>query len=807
MTDNFLHEVPLAPQTLGKLCLNLAVKPHWMDETHFWYIRDVRRTGPDGISTGQLFVMVDTSTGHAQPAFDHARLAAALSVRLRRRRASAPENAKAAAGVAFDVRGSAEVDPGALPLEHIDFVDNGQAMTFTLDGLRWRCSLDTYRCRRDVTLQPARPHESVSPDGHFAAFLRGHNLWMRSLADGSVRQLTADGRLDDDYASRPDFYSAKTLDELSGKRLQPAILWSPDSTRILTHRLNQRGVRRLPVMQYVPEGDHAPAKARMVHYPLPGDEVLPTVTHLMVGLDGSRVDVQLDPIQIYNTDALIGPYWHNMWWSDDGNAVYFIRPTRGCKTMQFWAVDARTGDARMVLEETGDMFYDQDMRMKNSLLPDVRTVSSCGAVAAAGAAASAGAGVPAQADATASVQADAFIWPSQRDDWYHLYLHDLATGELRHPLTTGDWVVRELLSVDKGGEWVYFLGAGREPERDPYLRHLYRVRLDGSDLQLLTPEDADHDVTLSPDCRFFVDTYSRVNQPPVSVLRRSDGKLVATLEEADVTDLLAAGYQTPEPFCVKAADGQTDLYGVVIAPRGLEPGKKAPLVEYEYGGPQTGVTPKSFTVHSQWDAAVYGQSLAALGFAVMMLDGRGTPGRSKAFHHTFARLGDAAGLVDHVAALDQVAAQFDFIDRDRVGMYGFSGGGYGSARAILTWPETYKVAVACCGDHDNQLYDTTWWDRYMGDWSGVAAGADSLSLAAAPSQDNQSLAANLQGKLLLMHGDVDDNVHPALTMRVVDALIRADKDFDMLLLPNRGHALARDPYVMKRVLTYFLRNL
>lgn len=777
----------VAPYRLGKLVLNSAVDAHFVDDNRFWYVRDVwcneeTAAAGEGANSlplrGKVFVLVDTATGEQKPAFDHDRLAQALSARLRNRKpprgssdSSDAENSEPDTSAAAPTAITAET----LPFDEFEFVDHGHAIAFVVDGTRWQCSLETCTLRRDTNRVAARPYELVSPDGRLAAFVRGNNLWVRSLVEGWERQLTQDGRRDYGYATRPDFYGRKTVDELAGRRGKPAALWSPDSTRLLTHHLDQRKVRRLPVMQYVPDGprDPAPAKMHTVHYPLPGDEELPTVTHHILGIDGSRVDVAMDRIEIYNTDAPISPFWENAWWGKEGKSVYLIRPTRGCKSLQFWSIDGRTGEARQVLEETGDQFYDLDMRADNQVQPDVRVIESVGR----------------------------FVWTSQKDGWYHLSLRDLQTGELRQKLTSGDWVVRELLGVDAAGEWVYFLGSGREADRDAYLRHLYRVRLDGSDLQLLTPEDADHAVTLSPDLTCFVDTYSRIDLPPVSVLRKVDGTLVAVLEEADVGRLLAAGYQVPQPFTVKAADGETDLHGVLIAPPGLTPGQKVPLVEYEYGGPQTSLAPKRFTVGREWDACVYAQMLVQLGFAAMIVDGRGTPGRSKAFHHAKSRLGDAAGLADHVAAIDQLATQYDFIDRDRVGIYGFSGGGYGSARALMTWPEVYKVAVSCCGDHDNRLYDATWWDRYMGDWSA----ADAVNEA--PAQDNQALAANLEGHLLLMHGDVDDNVHPALTMRLVDALIGADKDFDMLLLPNRGHALARDRYVMKRTLDYFRKHL
>jgi dipeptidyl-peptidase 4 len=749
MDFDFSRAEQMLPQNTRKLAFQLGVDAHWLDSSgsRFWYRRELRR---DGEENGKQFVLVDSASGDAAPAFDHARLAARLTSKL-----------------ALDK----PLDPNNLPFDDIQFHSKSSVIWFTIESRRWQCALDSYECKLVRGWKPVRDHEVVSPDGKWVAFLRGNNLAVRSLETGQSKLLTRDGKKNYNYASRPDFYGAKTLDLIENRKQKPMVLWSPDSSRLLTHRLDQRRVRQLPVMQYVTAGEHTPAKARFVRYPLAGDEAWPTVEHMIFGMDGSRVNFQTDPLEIRNTDALLSPFWQNLWWSEDGKQVFYIHPMRGYRAMQFFAADSVTGAVRLLLEEHSETFLDQDMRVKKSPVPDARVLS----------------------------KHDAFIWASYRDGWYHLYLHDLATGRPLHPLTSGNWTVRELVDVDEERGWVYFLGAGREPHRDPYLQHLYRVRIDGTGLELLTPEDAEHDIQMAPDLHTFVDTYSKVNLAPVTVLRSTQGRIIHTLESADIELLLQAGYQLPEPFCVKAADGETDLYGILIPPANFDATKEYPLIEYEYGGVHTFITPKAFPLTPDgFDRAHYGQSLTQLGFAVVIMDGRGTPGRSKAFHDFSAeRLGEAAGLVDHAAAIPQIAAQFPFIDEHRVGMYGFSGGGYGSARAILTYPDVYKVAVGSCGDHDNRLYDATWWERYMGigDFTRLQP------------QDNQSLAANLQGKLLLIHGDVDDNVHPANTMRLVDALIKADKEFDMLLMPNRGHALGRDAYVRRRIWAYFLRNL
>jgi dipeptidyl aminopeptidase/acylaminoacyl peptidase len=337
--------------------------------------------------------------------------------------------------------------------------------------------------------------------------------------------------------------------------------------------------------------------------------------------------------------------------------------------------------------------------------------------------------------------------------------------------------VRDVVRVDQEARTLYFTAGGREPGRDPYYRHLYRVQLDGAGLELLTPEDAEHAVSLSPSGAYLVDSYSRLDQPPVTVLRAADGRLVLELETADVSGLLARGWRYPERFHVKARDGVTDLYGSIIRPTSYEPTKRYPVLDAIYPGPQTIRTPKAFPEPTAgfWQD----QALAELGFIVVTIDGLGTPWRSRAFHDVAAgaSFGEAGGLIDHVVGLKQLGARDPSLDLDRVGIYGHSGGGYASARALLTFPDFYKVAVSSAGNHDQRSYTADWGERYIGLPDG-----DNYQRAA-----NARLAGNLKGKLLLVYGDMDDNVHAAMTLQLVDALIAANRDFDLLVLPNHNH--------------------
>ncbi|MGH7733256.1 MAG: prolyl oligopeptidase family serine peptidase, partial [Gemmatimonadales bacterium] len=384
------------------------------------------------------------------------------------------------------------------------------------------------------------------------------------------------------------------------------------------------------------------------------------------------------------------------------------------------------------------------------------------------------------------------------DNWGHLYLYDLATGKLKSRITSGDWPVLQVLRIDEKSRTIWFVGAGREAG-DPYFRHFYSIRMDGSKLTLLTPEDADHNVTLSPDGKYFVDSYSTPTTPPITVIRNADGKLLVSADKTDITALVAAGWKPPVPITVKARDGKTDLYGLMYLPTNLDSIRKYPIVNNVYPGPQTGSVGTRSFVAARGDA----QALAELGFVVVQLDAMGTPMRSKAFHDAYyGDMGDN-GLPDQVAGMKQLATRYRFIDIDRAGIWGHSGGGFATADAMFRYPDFFKVGIAESGNHDNREYEDDWGERYQGLEARQADGSSNYD-----DQANQNIAKNLKGKLLLAHGTTDNNVPPYNTFLVVDALIKANKDFDMLLLPNQRHGYAAESsYMMRRRWDYFVRNL
>jgi dipeptidyl aminopeptidase/acylaminoacyl peptidase len=390
------------------------------------------------------------------------------------------------------------------------------------------------------------------------------------------------------------------------------------------------------------------------------------------------------------------------------------------------------------------------------------------------------------------------IWFSERDNWGQLYLYDRRTGKLKNQITTGEGNVTEVLRVDEKNRLIYFLGVGREKGRDPYFVHLYRIAFDGKNPTLLTPEDATHQISWAPSGKYFVDSYSKPDVPPVTVVRDSNGKLIANVAKADVSRLVAAGWMPPIPFTTKARDGVTDLYGLMFKPNNFDPSKKYPIINHIYPGPQVG------SIGSRNFSPVRGdtQALAELGFVVVELDGMGTPLRSKKFHDAYyADMGDNT-LPDQIAAMKQLAQREPAIDLDRAGIYGHSGGGFATADAMFRYPDFFKVGISEAGNHDNREYEDDWGEMYQGLVETKSEGSSNYD-----DQANENMAKNLKGHLLLAHGTGDDNVPPYNTLLVVNALIKANKDFDLILLPNRHHGFGNEPYMVRRRWDYFTRYL
>ena len=683
------------------------------------------------------YLRLDPATGKSAPAFDQQALARAVN----------KANPK-----------DKPVEPGKLPLGDIRSEDG--ALVVSVRGG------DEYRCGDKGCVAVEKPKSGeepgvAAPDGKREAFIRDWNLWLRDTASGKETRLTSDGQPDYGYAT----------DNAGWKHTGDAVLvWSPDGTKIATFQQDQR---KTSTMTLVGTNVGVP-KVQQWKYPFAGDKDVTMIERVIVDLSAAKpatIRLRMPPDQHRSTcadDLLCSDGWEDVQWAKDGKTVAFVSTDRGHKSATLRVADAETGAVRDVYTETVATQYQSAPALDSvnwRYLPE----------------------------------SNEFIWFSQKSDWGHLYLHDLATGKLKRQITSGDWNVTQVAHLDPASRTLWFRGVGREAGRDPYFVHYYKVGIDGGDVQLLTPEDANHAITPSDDGKYFVDVYSTIATAPVAVLRDADGRQVAELARTDLSRLKAAGWVAPEAFTVKARDGKTDLYGQMFKPSNFDPDRKYPIVTYIYPGPQVG------SVRSRSFQPAHGdhQALAELGFIVIAVDGMGTPLRSKSFQDKW--YGDMADntLPDQVAALKQLAAEHPWIDATRAGIWGHSGGGNATAAAMFRYPDVYKVGIAESGNHDNLSYEDDWAERYHGLMADKGDGKTNYT-----GQDNAVYARNLKGKLFLLHGLMDDNVPPQSTLLVVDALVKANKDFDLLLLPNARHGYGMDSYyVMRRRWDYFVKNL
>jgi dipeptidyl-peptidase-4 len=714
----------LAPN-VNRLVSGTSVAGTWIAGDRFVY----RSTS----AAGTQFVVADPARGTRTPAFDHDRLAAALSL---------------AAGAKYGAR--------ELPFQRVELSADGRTVTFDVGTRRWTCDVGGARCAAagDARVRIGRRESGntvTSPDGKRAAFIRDYNLWVRDVDSGRERQLTTDGVKDFGYATDNAGWVHSD---------RPILLWSPDSRRIATAQQDERNVGE---MYLVPTTLGHP-KLSAWKYPLVGDSVVAMLHHVIIDVDGGNiVRLQLPPQYHRGTisdDISVDDYN----WSPDGSRLALATTSRDHKQSVLRLADANTGAVRTVLEETVPTHYESRTGWR-VLWP------------------------------TSEV-----IWYSQRDDWGNLYLHDLATGALKNRITTGEGPVERIVRVNDTTRTVWYEALGRERGQDPYFRHLYRVGLDGRDVVAVTPEDGDHEVQLSPSGRYLVDSYSRPDAAPVSTMRDARGKVVMPLERGDLTRLAAIGWKPPMPIVVKAADGRTDLYGLLFRPTNFDSTKKYPIINNPYPGPQTGSVGTRSFLAARGDH----QALAELGFVVITVDGRGTPGRSKSFHdYYYGKMGRDNTLPDMVAAMQELGRRYSWVDVDRAGIYGHSGGGFITADAMFRYPDFFKVGIAESGNHDQRQYEDDWGERYQGLLVRNADGTDNYDAEA-----NQLLAKNLKGHLLLAHGTMDDNVPPDNTLLVVDALIKANKSFDLLMIPNATHGYGRAAnYMMRRRWDYFVQHL
>jgi dipeptidyl aminopeptidase/acylaminoacyl peptidase len=593
---------------------------------------------------------------------------------------------------------------------------------------------------------------SLSPDGKRAVFIRDWNLWIRDMASGQEKPLTTDGTKYFGYATDNAGWSGSD---------RAMVAWSPDSRLIATQQQDERKVGEM----YLVSTAVGHPSLRVAKFPLPGDSVVAMLHRVVIDADaGTITRLRMPPDYHRGTlgdDIRMGDYV----WSTDATKLAIASVGRDHKRAWLSVADVKTGDVRKVYEEIVATQYES------------------------------------RAQWQVLWSTNEFIWYSERDNWGQLYLYDLTTGRLKNKITSGEGPVMSIARLDAPSRTVWYVAQGREPGQDPYFRHFYRINLDGTHNVSLTPDDGDHTVQLSPDGRYVIDTYSKPDVPPTVALRDGiTGALVMPLDKADISRLVAAGWKPPIPIKVKAHDGKTDIYGLMFVPTNLDPSKKYPVVNNVYPGPQTGST------GSRTFAAVRGdrQALAELGFVVVTIDGMGTPGRSKAFQDAYyGAMGRDNTIPDQIAGMRDLATQYPYIDLTRAGIWGHSGGGFATTTAMFRFPDFFKAGIAESGNHDQRENEDDWGERYQGLVVRNADGTDNYDVEA-----NQNFAKNLKGHLMLAHGTMDTNVPPYQTMLIADALIKANKDFDLLMIPNANHGYgAASNYMMRRRWDFFVKWL
>lgn len=746
---------------------------------------------PDGQTT--VYMIADPVTGKSVRAFDNAKLAASLSK---------------ASGYVVDAH-----HPGIS--SYLPEADGGFSVEFY--GVRYRCNAGATDCKapkplavqqpeqkssgqppatgtsstaaggnaqmaspatdaaraeqvaiKQGTKPPARKAVSrskapfdVSPDKTMAAFLRDWNLWVRDEKTGEERQLTTDGVSDFGYATDNAGWTHSAA---------PILVWSPDSKKIATFQQDQRNDG---YMYLVPVTNRHP-KLEQWRYPLLGDKDVTTIQRVVIDVPSGKVTrLKMGPDQHRSTlcddvSCRGGAGWDDVQFSPDGKHLAFVSTSRDHKDETLRLADTETGEVRDVFHDHVDTYYESGQDKVNWRY------------------------LPASHE---------FLWYSERTNYGQMYLYDLASGKLKNAVTHGEGPVTQVLRVDEKNRMLYFMACGKETGQDPYFTHYYRVNFDGTGQENLTPEAADHAITPAVDGSTFVDVYSTVDTPRVAVLRDNHGKVVETLARQDIAKLQATGWKPPTQITVKARDKQTTLYGYLFRPTNFDRAKKYPIVDYVYPGPQIGSCGSRSFSPSHGDH----QALADLGFVVVCIDGMGTPFRSKSFHDFYSRaemMGDNT-IPDQVAGIQDLARQFPWIDSSRVGIWGHSGGGNATTAAMFHFPDVFKVGIAESGNHDNREYEDDWDEKWGGLETGKDTPKDNYNVQAA-----QNYANNLKGKLLLAHGTMDDNVPPNNTLLVVDALIKANKNFDLIMIPNAHHGYGEaSQYMMRRRWDYFVTNL
>ncbi|MEM8987199.1 MAG: DPP IV N-terminal domain-containing protein [Pseudomonadota bacterium] len=716
-----------------------------------------------------------SETGQSKPLFDHDILASELSNTL-----------------------NTEINPGALPIRLVQYQAANKTFEAVYGGQKIVCDLTPeISCSKVKTA--VTPGLLFSPDNSMAAFTRGNNVWLKELATGKERPLTNDGTPFYAWGKRPDT-SLSAIPEQRDGRVMPPFLseWSPDSSKLIVYRTDERNVGVYPFVEWTPADGKTRPQLYQLRIPMLGEE-LPNVEVAVIDVaSGERWFVEDVPgyEMLSPVNGIIG-------WSDLEDKAYFLVERLGAKALAL--VQASKDGTQVLYEEESNSIVRHNQSLYGA--PNIHLINN----------------------------KEELLWFSERSGWGHIYRIDLKSGNILNAVTSGEWTVLDIIKVDDDAEVIYFTAGGREEGRDPYYRHLYKVRYDGTELTLLTPENANHGFSgspsqmlqmllgapvppqwISPDGRFAVATYATMKEPSVTVLRDldNDGEVIAEVARADVRKLENAGFTPPERFSAIAADGETPIYGVMYFPSNFNPHKKYPVVNALYAGPQVITAPVDY-MEASGASALSGQinrtALANLGFIVVTVDGRGTPFRSRSFQ--MASFGEHHGdvtLNDHRAALEQLGAERPYMDLSRVGVYGSSWGGYHAARAILIHNDFYDAAVASAGVH-------TWHTLYGGfeRFIGLPDYGDGVAISPTPNAvpenyvkiNNTTYADQLVGHLLIMYYGNDENVPPSTNISLVKALAEAGKDFDLFYVPNQPHYYFAAPYAQAKIWRYMVEHV
>jgi len=638
------------------------------------------------------------------------------------------------------------IDSKDLPFTRIQVKSDG-SITFEWQNKSWTYQNNTLESKR--LPEPINRDNSISPDGNWKAFTRNFNLFVEDLESGEEIQLSFDGKKDFEYAS---FWGwSDMIHGENGERpFHFTVNWSPDSKKIQTQIVDLRLAEKMLLLDNSQDDKFRP-QLKGYYRGSPGDTTVVIYTPVLFDIE-TQTETKFTQLSLPH---FIGMYFN---WDKESENLFGTYLHRGFKAFDILEINVESKEIRTVYSESSPTHINNNNILRR-------------------------------------LENEQFILGTEKSGWNQLYLMDWKSGALINRITSGDYVVKNLLKIDEENKVVYFEASGKEEDVNPYYSFVYKVNFDGSGLELLTPEKSFHDVSYTSGGKYFLDNYSTVNHPTVSVVRELvTGEIVQEISKADISNLLRKGYQSPTQFSAIAKDGKTTIHGIYYLPTDFNSKTKYPIIDYSYTGPHIDITPKTFR------AGLIGlqQPMSELGFIVVTVDGLGTNGRGKGFNDfSYNNLGD--GTTDHVLAIKELAAKNEFMDVDKVGIFGHSAGGYDAGRAILLHPDFYKVAVASAGDHDHRMEKAWWPEMYMGYPIGKFY----------HEQSNITNAANLKGHLLLAHGGIDENVNPSATFKFAEALINAGKDFDLFIWPSRNHSFGRTDgdYFTKKRWDYFIEHL